>query len=165
VILKFTGAGWIINMLQVRYLDNILEQDHRFIKRITGLMLGFKAFRSAAATIAGIETAQMIRKGQFDVNGLTAFQQFAALAVRSCPGLGHLRAPHDLDGAAAVCRRQHNLGPPDELARSVAVGDQSMKLSAVGGAKVKVDVIASHAPNRRCCRTLTVEDSHRESMR
>jgi len=81
VILKFTGTGRIIKILQVKYLNNILEQDHRFIKRITGPMLGFKAFHSAAATIAGIETAHMIRKGQFDANGLTAFQQFAALAV------------------------------------------------------------------------------------
>jgi len=81
VIVNFTGAGRIIKILQVKYLDNIPEQDHRFIKRITGPMLGFKAFHSAAAKIAGIETAQMIRKGQFDANGLTAFQQFAALAV------------------------------------------------------------------------------------
>jgi len=44
-------------------------------------MLGFKAFHSAAATIAGIETTHMIRKGQFNANGITAFRQFAALAV------------------------------------------------------------------------------------
>ena len=81
VILKFTGAGRIVKILRVRYLNNILEQDHRFIKRITGPMPGFKAFHSAAAAIAGIETAHMIRKGQFDANGLTAFQQFAALAA------------------------------------------------------------------------------------
>ena len=59
----------------------LLEQDHRFIKRITGPMLGFKAFHPAAATIAGIEAAHMIRKGQFDLNGLSAFQQFAELAA------------------------------------------------------------------------------------
>ena len=61
-------------------LNNILEQDHRFIKRITGSMLGFKAFHSAAATLAGIETAHMIRKGQFGSHGATAFERFAALA-------------------------------------------------------------------------------------
>jgi putative transposase len=44
-------------------------------------MLGFKAFHSASATLEGIETAHMIRKGQFDVNSLTAFQQFAQLAA------------------------------------------------------------------------------------
>ncbi|EAQ24870.1 transposase IS2020, hypothetical [Roseovarius sp. 217] len=62
VILKFTGKGRIVTIRQVKYLNNILEQDHRFIKRITGPMLGFKAFHSATATIAGIEVAHMIRK-------------------------------------------------------------------------------------------------------
>ncbi|KEO53360.1 hypothetical protein DT23_18505 [Thioclava indica] len=81
VILKFTGNGQLITIRQKKYLNNILEQDHRFIKRITGPMLGFKAIRSAMATIAGIETAHMIRKGQFDLNGLSDFQQFAALAA------------------------------------------------------------------------------------
>jgi transposase-like protein len=69
------------DILQVKYLNNIIEQDHRFVKRITAPMLGFKAFYSADATLAGIETAHMIRKGQLDANGLTAFQQFAALAA------------------------------------------------------------------------------------
>ena len=81
VILKFIGAGRIIKILQVKYLNNILEQDHRFIKRITRPMLGFKAFHSAAATLAGIKTAHMIRKRQFGDSGLSAFQQFAALAA------------------------------------------------------------------------------------
>lgn len=81
VILKFTGTGQMIKILQVKYLNNILEQDHRFIKRITGRMLGFKAFHSASATLDGIETAHMIRKGQFHANGLNAFQQFAQLAA------------------------------------------------------------------------------------
>ncbi len=81
VTLKFAGTGQTIKILQVKYLNNILEQDHRFIKRITGRMLGFKAFHSASATLEGIETAHMIRKGQFGANGMTAFQQFAQLAA------------------------------------------------------------------------------------
>ena len=64
VILKFTGVGRIIGIVQCKYLNNIVEQDHRFIKKITRPMLGFKAFHSAAATLAGIEAAHMIRKGQ-----------------------------------------------------------------------------------------------------
>lgn len=71
----------MITIRQRKYLNNILEKDHRFIKRITGPMLGFKAFHSAAATIAGIEAAHMIRKGQFGANNLSAFQRFAALAA------------------------------------------------------------------------------------
>jgi putative transposase len=50
--------------------NNIVEQDHRFIKKITKPMMGFKAFHSAQATIAGIETAHMIRKGQLSEENL-----------------------------------------------------------------------------------------------
>lgn len=81
MILKFTGDGRTFDIRQVKYLNNILEQDHRFIKRITRPMLGFKAFYSAEATIAGIETAHMIRKSQIPANGANAFQTFAALAA------------------------------------------------------------------------------------
>ena len=63
------------------YLNQILEQDHRFIKRITAPMMGFKAFHSATATIAGIKAAHMIRKGQIAANGASAFQIFAGLAA------------------------------------------------------------------------------------
>lgn len=81
VILKFTGAGQIVTIRQFKYLNNILEQDHRFIKRITGPMMGFNAFHTAAATLAAIEVAHMIRKKQFPAYGISAFQQFAALAA------------------------------------------------------------------------------------
>jgi putative transposase len=81
VILKFTGAGRIIKVTQSKYLNNIVEQDHRFIKKITRPMLGFKAFHSASAALAGIETAHMIRKGQLGQTGTSPFKQFAALAA------------------------------------------------------------------------------------
>jgi putative transposase len=80
-ILKFTGTGRLVTIRQVKYLNNILEQDHRFIKRITGPMMGLKAFHSATVTIAGIEVAHVIRKRQFEANDLSAFQQFAVLAA------------------------------------------------------------------------------------
>ena len=53
-------ATIMIDICQVKYLNNIIEQNHRFIKKITEPMMGFKAFHSAQATIAGIETAHMI---------------------------------------------------------------------------------------------------------
>ena len=53
-----------IQMRQSKYLNYIVEQDHRAIKRITRPMLGFKTFRCARILIAGIETMHMIRKGQ-----------------------------------------------------------------------------------------------------
>ena len=46
--------------------NNIVEQDHRAIKRIVRPMLGFKSFRCARILIAGIEIVHMIRKGQLD---------------------------------------------------------------------------------------------------
>jgi transposase-like protein len=46
-------------------LNNLIEQDHRSIKLRLGPMLGFKHFRRAATTIAGIELEHRIRKGQF----------------------------------------------------------------------------------------------------
>ncbi|NRA87155.1 MAG: IS6 family transposase [Rhizobiales bacterium] len=78
--LIINGWFWLIDILQVKYLNNIIEQDHRFIKKLTKQMMGFKAFHSASATLEGIEVAHMIRKQQFGTTGKTAFQQFAALA-------------------------------------------------------------------------------------
>lgn len=49
---------------QVKYLNNLIEQDHRFIKRRTRLGLGFFTFDSARRTLSGYETMNMIRKGQ-----------------------------------------------------------------------------------------------------
>ena len=49
---------------QVKYLNNIVEQDHRVIKCMVRPMFGFKAFWSAVVTIAGIEIMHMIRTGQ-----------------------------------------------------------------------------------------------------
>ena len=53
-----------IKIRQCKYLNNIVEQDHRLIKRITKPMLGFKNFLCAQATLAGIELIRMIKKGQ-----------------------------------------------------------------------------------------------------
>ena len=50
---------------QTKYLNNIIEQDHRFIKKRTRPMLGFKSFHSAKITLAGIENVRMIQKFQF----------------------------------------------------------------------------------------------------
>ncbi|MFK7893053.1 MAG: DDE-type integrase/transposase/recombinase, partial [Granulosicoccus sp.] len=53
-----------IKIRQCKYLNNIVEQDHRLIKRITKPMLGFKNFLCAQATLTGIELIRMIKKGQ-----------------------------------------------------------------------------------------------------
>jgi transposase, IS6 family len=63
----------------VRYLNNIVEQDHRAIKRRVRASQGFRSLRAAQRTIQGIETVNMIRKGQVrwvpkgDIAGQVAF--------------------------------------------------------------------------------------------
>lgn len=78
-ILKRFGFRVPIATIRSKYLNNIIEQDHRFIKRRTRPMLGFKSFSSASATLEGIEVTHMIRKRQFSSNG-SGFVQFASLA-------------------------------------------------------------------------------------
>ncbi|MBP1964959.1 IS6 family transposase [Paenibacillus aceris] len=51
---------------QKKYLNNIIEQDHRFIKKVIKPMLGFKSIGTAEKTIAGIEVMHMIKKGQVE---------------------------------------------------------------------------------------------------
>ncbi len=55
---------------QTKYLNNIVEQDHRFIKKITNPMLGFKSFQTADRTLMGIEAMHMLRKGQVKLQNL-----------------------------------------------------------------------------------------------
>lgn len=70
-----------IEIRQIKYLNNIIEQDHRFIKKRTRPMLGFKNFYSASVTITGIENIRMTQKRQIqgcDIANST-FQNFCAL--------------------------------------------------------------------------------------
>ena len=53
-----------------KFLNNIIEQDHRRIKQRIRPMLGFQGFQTAAITISGIELAAKIRKHQFKVGQL-----------------------------------------------------------------------------------------------
>lgn len=70
-----------ITVRQIKYLNNIIEQDHRAVKRITKPMMGFKSLRSAKATIAGIELHHMLKKGQHKNAGAqNIFEQFYTLA-------------------------------------------------------------------------------------
>ena len=72
-----------IEVRQIKYLNNIVEQDHRGVKRITKPMMGFKSFRAASKVLAGIELMHMIRKGQMIVAKgaqLSFADQFYALA-------------------------------------------------------------------------------------
>ncbi len=70
-----------IEVRQIKYLNNIIEQDHRFIKKRTKPMLGFKNFNSARITISGIENIRMIQKKQIvgSNDNTVAFENFAML--------------------------------------------------------------------------------------
>ncbi|QZY92950.1 IS6 family transposase (plasmid) [Pantoea dispersa] len=73
-----------ITVRQNKYLNNLVEQDHRNIKRRIRQMLGFKSFRRAQAILAGIELIHMIRKGQYhhpQGDGLPPAEQFYLLAA------------------------------------------------------------------------------------
>lgn len=70
-----------INVRQMKYLNNIVEQDHRAVKRISRPMLNFKSFHAAKAVLASIELMHMIRKGQMIGAGNLSFpEQFYSLA-------------------------------------------------------------------------------------
>lgn len=72
----------LIEVRRLKYLNNLIEQDHRFIKKITKYTLGFKSFKSAEATIAGIELHRMLKKGQMEQTLDTpAWKQFYGLAA------------------------------------------------------------------------------------
>jgi transposase, IS6 family len=60
----------------VKYLNNVIEQDHRFIKRLVKAGLGFFSFQTAWRTLRGYETMHMIRKGQVPAGGVQAQVKF-----------------------------------------------------------------------------------------
>jgi transposase-like protein len=77
--------GTTIAIRKVKYLNNIVEQDHRGVKRVTRPMLGFKSFDAAQGVLAGIELMHMLKKRQMVMEagdeGLTAAEQFYSLAA------------------------------------------------------------------------------------
>ena len=92
-----TRRQWMVSMpagetpilvRQVKYLNNIVEQDYRAIKRVIRPMLNFKSFQAAKSVLAGIELMHMIRKGQLIQQGcseLSFADQFYALAGKIRP--------------------------------------------------------------------------------
>jgi len=81
ILFVLGGVFYQLEIRQIKYLNNIVEQDHRSIKRVTKPMMGFKSFNSAEATIAGIELHHMLRKGQHQqAANISIFEQFYALA-------------------------------------------------------------------------------------
>jgi putative transposase len=77
-------TGHTIEIRQSKYLNNLVEQDHRAIKRIIRPMLGFKSFHTAKVTLQGIDLMHMIKKRQMitvERHILSTAEQFYALAA------------------------------------------------------------------------------------
>ena len=70
-----------IKIRRVKYLNNIVEQDHRTIKRRISISTGFKEFESAQRTLAGIEIINIIRKNQLKDSRSSWFNTFKSLAA------------------------------------------------------------------------------------
>jgi putative transposase len=68
-----------ITIRQCKYFDNIVVQDHRFIKWRILNGLGFKNFESGKRTLSGIEVVHMLRKKQISNAGITMFKSFCSL--------------------------------------------------------------------------------------
>jgi transposase-like protein len=75
------------NLRQVKYLNNLIEQDHRFSKRLTQPGMGFQSFNSARRTIRGMEAMNMMRKGQIQ-------------AVAKGEEIGQIAFLHEIFGVA-----------------------------------------------------------------
>ena len=80
LIAKLKAAGTLPRRVRVRsckYLNNIVEQDHRRIKQRIRPMIGFKRFDTSTVTIRGIELAEKIKKDQFNLERLVGKQATA----------------------------------------------------------------------------------------
>ncbi|GLV56041.1 hypothetical protein KDH_28850 [Dictyobacter sp. S3.2.2.5] len=71
-----------VELRQVKYLNNLIEQDHRFIKRLTKPGMGFFSFETAWRTVQGFEVMNMLRKGQVQGVNKGDVQGQAALVAR-----------------------------------------------------------------------------------
>lgn len=84
VLSTYSAEAQTFTIRQSRYLNNLVEQDHRNIKRRIKLMTGFKSFRRAQSILAGIELIHMLRKGQHQHptgDGMSPAEQFYLLAA------------------------------------------------------------------------------------
>ena len=79
------GTAIAIRQVQVKKFNNVVEQDHRAVKRVTRPMLGFKSFEAAQATLVGVELMHMLKKGQLvgetRPESLTPAEQFYSLVA------------------------------------------------------------------------------------
>ncbi len=70
----------LIELIDVKYLNNIVEQSHRWVKQKTRQALGWKSVEGAQASLHGREMWTMLKRGQIEIEGETAFERFYALS-------------------------------------------------------------------------------------
>ena len=70
----------LIEIVDIKYLNNIVEQSHRWVKQKTRQALGWKSLEGATASLHGRELWTMIQRGQIELDGATPSEQFYALA-------------------------------------------------------------------------------------
>ena len=118
-----------------RYLNNVVEQDHRAVKQRCAPMLGFKSADQAAVTLAGIELAHRIRKRQFQVSPAGAAsrgtvrslkEQWADALAPSNPAMTSTQALYPLthqNSVVPICPRiARHVDSPRRFPRKVSVG-------------------------------------------
>ena len=70
----------LIEILDIKYLNNIVEQSHRWVKQKTRQAHGWKSLEGATASLHGRELWTTIKRGQIELDGATPSEQFYALA-------------------------------------------------------------------------------------
>ena len=70
----------LVEILDIKYLNNIVEQSHRWVKQKTRQALGWKSVEGATASLHGREMWTMLKRDQIDIAGETAYERFYALA-------------------------------------------------------------------------------------
>ena len=107
--------GTAIIIRQVKYLNNVVEQDHRAVKRITRPMLGFKSFETAEGTLVGIELMHMLKKGQMTPQEGAESSHQPPSSMPWLPDPEHSRALsiHPSKIATDPARLQHSLQEGD----------------------------------------------------
>ena len=110
--MKKDGELWRQSRLrQVKYLNNIVEQDHRWVKRLTGPGLGFGGFWTARRTLAGYKAMAMIKKGQVQNIGGSDIRAPGGVHRRTIPGGSlrrHLIPSQTARRPALLCNRTGN---------------------------------------------------------
>lgn len=71
----------LVERLDIKYLNNIVELSHRWMKQKTRQALGWKSMEGALASLHGREVWTMLKQEQIDIESQTAFERFYALAV------------------------------------------------------------------------------------